>query len=958
MSGSVLATEKRSSLIAVPQLVGILLVVALLHQVASEQFLLFHTLVEMLRIVVLCGLFALAWHTREWSGNQFLKVVGIAAIFIAGFELFHTLSYRGIGSFGVDDGNLPTQLWIAFRYLEAVAFLLAALLIARPVRAAWLVGLFGALSAALILLLVSGLFPDSHVDSQGLTPFKIASEYCIALSFLLAMVLLYRQRARFEPRVHWLIQASLVCNTLSSLAFTQYVSVYGFANEVGHYFLFLSAYLVYRGVLVTALVAPYQLMFRDLKHHQEHLADLVAERTDQLQRSELLNRNFIEHSPAATVLTNPEGKITLTNPAFDSLTGKAGAEITGKSVFEVASPELAAAVDRGNQAARLAGKAITTTEALRLHGEPRLFDAVHFPLFDQDGQLTGIGAIGTEVTEHRRLQANYELMVNASMDALLLIDTEGNFVQVNQAAVELTGYREDELLSMNLCDIDADPEAGALSERLGHSMDEKAGRFESRWRRKNGNLRDVEISVQVFDGVVTNGFCAFVRDITRQRADLRRIEFLARFDALTELPNRSRFEELARHRLHSARRTGQKALLVYIDLDNFKDINDSLGHCMGDALLRELGERLRALADRQRLLARASGDEFIALLEVPPASGEAVVATEVARIQQAISSPVSIDGHQLLSTVSIGVALFPDDGQDYSTLYRNADTAMYAAKASGRNTYRRFDKAMQERASERQTLLAELRGARQRGELSLHYQPQLDLTEGRVVGAEALLRWHHPELGPVSPARFIPIAEESGLIVEIGEWVLRKVCLRGRAWQRAGLPPITLAVNVSAIQFQRPDLPATVARVLAETGFDGRHLELELTESVLAGDEARVADTIGQLKQHQVRVAIDDFGTGYSSMAYLNRFAVDKLKIDQSFIRDMATDHNSASVVTAIISLAHSLGLKVIAEGVETEQQVAQLRQLNCDEAQGYHFGRPMPAGAFEASLRRLPEQT
>ncbi|WP_372972398.1 EAL domain-containing protein [Marinobacter sp.] len=955
MSGTAPPGDKANTLLAVPQFIGLLAVMGVLHLIAREQFLLFHTLVELLRILVLGGLFVLAWHTRHWADNHFLRVVGIAAVFIAGMELFHTLSYRGLGLVGPDHGNLPTQLWMAFRLLEASAFLLAALPAGRSVSPGRV--LAGYASATLVLggLIFTGMFPDAFREPGGLTAFKVNTEYLIATTFAVAMALLFARRKRFDAQVHWLIQASLAFNILATLSFTRYVSVYGLANEVGHYFLLISVYLIYRGVLVTGLATPYQIMFRDLKRHQEHLTELVNERTAALQQSEQLNQSFVENSPAILILHDRDGRITLANPAFEALAGKPASEIVGHYPRDIIAPQIANAIERNNLAAIAAGKAVLATEAVTLDNRQRLFEAVHFPLSDPSGQVSGTGAIATEVTEQRRLQANYELMVQASMDALVLLDDRGNFVQVNPAALALTGYSESELLTMNLEDIDAGSHPGGIGERLKQIGSNRSGRFESCWQHRNGQVREVELSVQVFDGMVTNGFCAFVRDISQQRADLRRIEFLARYDALTELPNRARFEELAQQRLQRAGQTGQQGLLVYIDLDNFKDINDSLGHYMGDALLRTIGQRLQALADPQRLFARSSGDEFIALLEV--GSGEAAMATELARIQQTVVDPVSVNGHQLLTTVSVGVSVFPEDGQDFTTLYRNADTAMYAAKESGRNTWRRFDKAMQEKAFERQLLLAELRGALARGELFIHYQPQFNLASRELVGAEALLRWQHPELGLVSPARFIPIAEESGLIVDIGEWVLREVCRQGRAWKEAGLPPITLAVNLSAIQFQRPGLSAAVARILDSTAFDGRFLELELTESVLAGDEARVANTITQLRQYNVQVAIDDFGTGYSSMAYLNRFAVDKLKIDQSFVQGMETDRNSASVVTAIIRLAHSLDLRVIAEGVETEKQAQHLEQLDCDEVQGYLFSKPVAPAAFADLLEALTTQ-
>lgn len=291
--------------------------------------------------MVLTGLFALAWHTRQWSDNHFLKVVGTAAIFIAGIELFHTLSYRGLGLFGPDDGNLPTQLWIAFRFLEAGAFLLAVLLIQKPVKPFPLIGLFAAVTGTLVLAIFAGAFPDAYREPGGLTRFKILSEYLIALSFAATMALLYLRRASFEPRVHWLIQASLLCNILATLAFTRYISVYGFANEVGHYALLLSAYLIYRGVLVTGLVTPYQLMFRDLKRHEGHLSRLIEERTSRLHESELLNQTFINNSPAVIILNDAEGRITLANPAFEALVGSTARNMVGCSVHDAVQPQVA-----------------------------------------------------------------------------------------------------------------------------------------------------------------------------------------------------------------------------------------------------------------------------------------------------------------------------------------------------------------------------------------------------------------------------------------------------------------------------------------------------------------------------------------------------------------------------------------------------------------------------------------
>jgi diguanylate cyclase (GGDEF)-like protein/PAS domain S-box-containing protein len=536
------------------------------------------------------------------------------------------------------------------------------------------------------------------------------------------------------------------------------------------------------------------------------------------------------------------------------------------------------------------------------------------------------------------------------MDALLVVDIDGNFVEVNQTTSELTGYSRTELLNMGLRHVEAAMDETEIYRQLDILLANGSSRFETQWRRKDGTVRDVEVSVQTFDGGVFQGFFSFVRDITKRKADLARIEYLAHYDPLTGLFNRSQFEEQVTKRLNGSPGNDKHFLLIYLDLDNFKDINDSLGHPVGDEMLRQIGKRLKSMAGKSRVVGKSSGDEFFLLTEIVP--GDHAIRDEAEAIQQLLSETVDVREHQLKTTVSMGITVAPRDGTDFQTLFRNADTAMYVAKSDGRNTYRLFDISMQERAQQRQHILMELRGALARNELELHYQPQLDLSTRSVIGAEALLRWNHPKLGSVSPARFIPIAEESGLILEIGEWVIREACREATKWQVFSNKPIGIAVNLSAIQFQQESICQKVSEILEDTGLPPRLLELELTESVLVGDESRVVETVRSLKAQGVKLAIDDFGTGYSSLSYLNRFAMDKLKIDQSFIREMEVDNSSASLVMAIVRLAHSLGIKVIAEGVETRQQTEHLDRLSCDEVQGYYFGKPMSAENFTTLIK------
>jgi diguanylate cyclase (GGDEF)-like protein len=428
------------------------------------------------------------------------------------------------------------------------------------------------------------------------------------------------------------------------------------------------------------------------------------------------------------------------------------------------------------------------------------------------------------------------------------------------------------------------------------------------------------------------------------------MEHLAHHDALTGLPNRLLVQDRFDQARANADRAAFTVALLFLDLDSFKTINDSLGHTVGDALLKHIATRLAECVRDTDTISRQGGDEFLIVL--PTIQGTDDTALVLAKLLERLSAPIVVDGHELSSSVSIGVAIYPDDGPDFDTLLKKADMAMYRAKDAGRNTYRYFDAQMNVEAVEHLALRNDLRRALERDEFVLHYQPQLDLATGRVVGVEALIRWNHPDRGLVAPGHFIPVAEESGLIIPISEWVIGEACRQAVLWRKAGLQELLMAVNLSAVQFRRGDVERTVVDALEASGLNPQHLELELTESTLIHESESVLATVQRLKQRGVKFSIDDFGTGYSSLSYLKRFAIDKLKIDQSFIRDLAVDPDDAAIVRAIIQMAHSLGLKTIAEGVETAEMLAPLRIFGCDEVQGYYFARPMPAWQLEQYLR------
>jgi diguanylate cyclase (GGDEF)-like protein/PAS domain S-box-containing protein len=557
-----------------------------------------------------------------------------------------------------------------------------------------------------------------------------------------------------------------------------------------------------------------------------------------------------------------------------------------------------------------------------------------------------------------------QVTLNCIGDAVICTDVAGNVTFLNVVAEKMTGTSCQEAAGQPLAEVfrildgtGTEPtptptEIAVSQDRIVHLPSNCV------LLRRDGLEIPIEDSVAPIhdrDGRSTGAVVVF-HDVSASRAMSLQMVHSAEHDFLTGLPNRMLLSDRVSQAINFARRHEKKVAVLFLDLDGFKHINDSLGHPIGDQLLQSIAKRLVECGRASDTVSRQGGDEFVVLLSEVQHPEDAAIAAR--RILRAVSEAHSIEQHDLHVTTSIGVSVYPDDGLDAETLIKNADTAMYQAKEKGRHRFQYFEPAMNARAVERQSIEESLRRALERQEFVLHYQPKVNFRTGEITGAEALIRWTHPGRGSVSPAQFIPVAEECGLILPIGNWVLRQACQQARAWVDAGLPVATMAVNVSAMEFRNEKFLEGLFEILAETGLDPAALELELTESVLMKNAESTASILRTLREKGVQVAVDDFGTGYSSLSYLRKFPVDALKIDQSFVAQIATARDDASIVTAVISMARSLKLRVVAEGVETLEQLEFLQAHQCDEAQGYYFGRPIPSQEFATLLQTGMSET
>ena len=682
-------------------------------------------------------------------------------------------------------------------------------------------------------------------------------------------------------------------------------------------------------------------------------------------------RGLLEAAPDAMVVVNKGGEIVLLNVQAEKQFGYRRDELLGQKVTNIIPEGFAERLitdDRRTAAEALAQQIGTGIELIgrRKDGSAFPIEIMLSPLESPEGVLVTAAirdiSVRKAADEHlTQMEGRYRGLLEAAPDAMVVVNKGGEIVLLNVQAEKQFGYRRDELLGQKVKSIiprgfaerliadDRRTAAEALAQQIGTGI-ELIG------RRKDASEFPIEIMLSPLESSEGVLVTAAIRDISvRKKAEAhllhmsQQMTYSAEHDFLTGLPNGSLLNDRISQAIALARRHNNLVAILFLDLDGFKYINDSLGHQIGDKLLQSVAMRLADCVRDPDTVSRQGGDEFVVLLsELQQAEDAGVTAR---RMLQVVAEASFIDQNGIHVTASIGISVYPDDGLDAETLIKNADTAMYQAKENGRQSCQFFKPAMNVRAVERQSIEESLRHALERQEFALHYQPKIDLRTGAIAGAEALLRWMHPTRGSVPPAQFIPVAEACGLILPIGAWVLREACRQTQAWVDAGLPATTVAVNVSALEFQDENFLAGVFAVLSETGLDPRALELELTESALMKNADSAASILKALRDRGIQVAIDDFGTGYSSLSYLRKFPLDALKIDQSFVSQISAAGDDTTIVTAVIAMARNLNLRVIAEGAETAEVVAFLRAHQCDEAQGYYFSRPVPPQQFAKLL-------
>jgi diguanylate cyclase (GGDEF)-like protein/PAS domain S-box-containing protein len=933
----------RASLRRIICLLGLLLVVQYLSWLSPAplsfqgipQYLLLHSVMEMFSVVISMMVFIVGWNAHANKTPAPLAILASIFFAVGALDFFHTFSYVGMPDFiSPNDSDKHLNFWLSARILVAIGLLVVASrswdrlvnhvtkyliflhLLAVTIFVCWLV------------LYHQPVLPHWFIPGQGLTPLKKGAEYLVIFINLVTIVILWRKMREPQQFNAALLFGAVAILAMSEVFFTLYANQTSAYSVLGHIYKAIGYFLIYRSVVVETIERPY----RELESARENLQLAVTASNTGLWD------------------LHPRTGESYLSPVLKAQLGYDDAELLNQHAtwLSLLHPD-----DRE--------KAIGQLKEYMARPDRRFYEA-EFRMrhkdgsyrwilsrgekqFNERGQVLRLVGSHTDITERKREANRFQSAVEASPNAMIMVDDKGSIVLANSRADSMFGYEPGSLVGTSLDMLVPDAMRG-VHERLLQGFKDAAsdhatgeGRAASARHRAGHEFR-VEIGLTPIAGQDGCYLLASVVDITSRVEAQQRIEKLINYDVLTGLPNRQLLKHRVDHALGAAVRAQKRVAILFLDLDNFKYINDTLSHKVGDQLLVEVAGRLSSHTQEADTVARVGSDEFVIVLTE---GEEDAVAREATRILAEVSRRYRIEGQELIVTPSIGIAMFPDDGADFETLLQHADTAMHRVKHDGRNDFRFFAKEMQLRTMRLMQLESAMYQALDRQQFQLVYQPQYAMDGHKLVGVEALLRWNHPDLGQIAPAEFIPLAESNGQIISIGSWVLRTAVSQMKTWLNAGLPPMVMAVNLSAVQFRHVNLPALVTQILSEAEMRPEYLELELTESVAMESPMKAIEVMDDLHRRGVRMSIDDFGTGYSSLSYLKKFNVYKLKIDQSFVRDITTDAGDLAIVTAIIQLAHSLGFITIAEGVETQAQYDFLRAQGCNEFQGHLFSKPLP---------------
>ena len=921
------------------------------RQIAIEPmaFLFWHSVVELFAVVVAMLVFITGFRAILSARKGAVVLLGIAFCGVGVLDFLHALSYVGMpDAVTPNTSNKSIFFWLAARMLGAGALLMY---VALPVVSDVTVRrkrLTLVLTLALVGVLgVAGLrwpghLPSLFVHGEGLTPLKIGLEWLIVWVHAATLVVLWRRRNDLAHECVMALGFAAALSACSELFFTMLgAAEKDVANVLGHLYKVAAYLYLFHATFNEALRRPLKRM--EVQHLREKLV--------------------LSSAPDGVLWVDQRGAILMTNPAMETLTGYSAAELIGQNVDILLPAHLRAGHASSMQdyfaapAARAMGA--LDMKLLRRDGHMLPVDISLGHWVDQGSQhaIAYVRDLTERTQAHKKIrESTQRLALHFQLTPLAVIEWDTMFYVVdwNPAAERIFGYSKAEAMGRHAKELLFDSVKPHAAQTLASLLSGCDGsRIRSENRTKDGSVIFCDwYNTQLVDndGRII-GIASLVQDATEQKLTSERLSYLAYFDDLTGLPNRTLFKDRLSQAFREADRKTHEVAVIFLDIDHFKGVNDSLGHEAGNLLLQATARRLQGCFGTIDTVARFGADEFAVILAEVAHTDDV---TRVARnVVDKFKESIDILGNEFFVTFGMGIALYPVHGADVDTILRNANSAMCSAKAMGSNNYQFYSAAMTERATRHLALQTGLRHALDKHELLLHYQPQIECASGRIIGVEALVRWQHPDQGIISPAQFIPVAEETGLILPLGEWVLRTACLQAKAWQEQGLPPMRMAVNLSPRQFKGPQFARRVIEILDETGLEARYLELEITESALIDGLDAVNAVLQDFKQAGILISLDDFGTGYSSLSYLKRFPIDKIKIDQSFVRDVLTDVSDASLVRAVIAMARALRLTVIAEGVETQGQCDFLRTDGCDELQGYHIARPMPAEQILEFVRR-----